>query len=117
LRSLVAPAMTSRLASPSRELRSAIGLALIAVFCQIFRNRMLLHAVGVDASIFDAVAVLIAVVALGQLPAGPGAGAGSARADPRRRGGAATAAAGVIMTVTGTVGGLIFVVWGAAGHL
>lgn len=66
-----------------------IWLVLIAVFCQIFRNWMLLHAVGVDASFFDAVAVLIAVVALGQLPAGPGAGARGRRAHPRpaRRGG------------------------------
>jgi len=84
---------------------------LIAVFCQIFRNWMVLHAVGVDASFFDAVAVLIAVVALGQLPAGPGAGAASVVLILGRHGVAAAAAAGAIMTVTGTVDGLIFVVW------
>ena len=39
-----------------------IGFVLVAVFAQIFRNWMLLHAVGVDASFFDAIAVLIAVV-------------------------------------------------------
>ncbi|MEA2424840.1 MAG: hypothetical protein QOH13_1250, partial [Thermoleophilaceae bacterium] len=43
------------------------GFVLVAVFAQIFRNWMLLHAVGVDASFFDAIAVLIALVTLGQL--------------------------------------------------
>ena len=37
-----------------------IGFVLVAVFAQIFRNWLLLHAVGVDASFFDAIAVLIA---------------------------------------------------------
>jgi uncharacterized membrane protein YbhN (UPF0104 family) len=55
-----------------------IGLVLLAVFAQIFRNWLLLHAVGVDASFFDAIAVLIAVVTLGQLPVGPSAGAAAA---------------------------------------
>jgi len=36
------------------------GFVLLAVFCQIFRNWLLLHAVDVDASFFDATAVLIA---------------------------------------------------------
>ena len=55
-----------------------VGFVLVAVFAQIFRNWMLLHAVGVDASFFDAIAVLIAVVTLGQLPVGPASA-------PRRR--------------------------------
>jgi hypothetical protein len=59
----------------------------------------------------------IAVVGLGQLPAGPGAGAAAAVLILGRHGVAAAAAAGVIMTVTGTVGGLIFVVCGTADHL
>jgi hypothetical protein len=37
-----------------------IGFVLVAVFAQIFRNWLLLDAVGVDASIFHATAVLIA---------------------------------------------------------
>src|SRR6476661_2370253 len=45
-----------------------VGLVLVAVFAQIFRNWLLLHAVGVDASFFDAIAVLIAVATLAQLP-------------------------------------------------
>ena len=50
-------------------------LVLVAVFAQIFRNWLLLHTVGVDASFFDAIAVLIAIVTLGQLPLGPSVGA------------------------------------------
>ena len=42
-----------------------IAFVLVAVFAQIFRNWLLLHAVGVYASFFDAIAVLIAVVTLG----------------------------------------------------
>jgi hypothetical protein len=65
-----------------------IAFVLMAVFAQILRNWMLLHAVGVPASFFDAIAVLIAVVALGQLPVGPGVGAGGRRPypGPPRRG-------------------------------
>jgi hypothetical protein len=54
-----------------------IAFVLVAVFAQILRN-WLLHAVGVDAPLLDAVAVLIAVVTLGQLPVGPSAGAAAA---------------------------------------
>jgi len=36
-----------------------IAFVLLAVFAQIFRNLVLLHAVGVHASLFDAIAVLI----------------------------------------------------------
>jgi hypothetical protein len=85
-----------------------LGFVLAAVFAQIFRNWLLLHAVGVDASFFDAIAVLIAVVTLGQLPVGTGAGAAAAVLILGRDGVAAAAAAGVLMTVTGTVGGVCF---------
>jgi uncharacterized membrane protein YbhN (UPF0104 family) len=51
-----------------------VGFVLVAVFAQIFRNWLLLHGVGVDASFFDAIAVLIAVVTLAQLPVGPSVG-------------------------------------------
>ena len=54
-----------------------IALVLVAVFAQIARNWLLLHAVGVDASVFDATAVLIAMVVL--------ASSRSARASARRR--------------------------------
>src|SRR5215217_2260556 len=39
-----------------------LGLVLIAVFAQIARNWLALRAIGVDASVFDAIAVLIALV-------------------------------------------------------
>jgi uncharacterized membrane protein YbhN (UPF0104 family) len=94
-----------------------IGFVLVAVFCQILRNWLLLHAVGVDASFFDAIAVLIAVVTLSQLPVGPSVGAAAAVLILGRDGVAAAAAAGVLMTVTGTVGGLCFAAWAGADRL
>ena len=94
-----------------------VGFVLIAVLAQIFRNWMLLHAVGVDASLLDAVAVLIAVVALGQLPVGPSVGAAAAVLILGSDGVAAAAAAGLLMTVTGTVGGLCFATWAGGDHL
>jgi uncharacterized membrane protein YbhN (UPF0104 family) len=94
-----------------------VGLVLVAVFAQIFRNWMLLRAVGVDASFFDAIAVLIAVVTLGQLPVGPSVGAAAAVLILGSDGVAAAAAAGVLMTVTGTIGGLCFAAWAGADRL
>jgi uncharacterized membrane protein YbhN (UPF0104 family) len=94
-----------------------VGLVLIAVFAQILRNWLLLHAVGVDASVFDAIAVLIAVVTLGQLPVGPSIGAASAVLILGHDGVAAAAAAGLLMTATGTVGGLCFAAWAGGDHL
>jgi uncharacterized membrane protein YbhN (UPF0104 family) len=94
-----------------------IGFVLVAVFAQILRNWLLLHAVGVDASLFDATAVLIAVVTLGQLPVGPSVGAAAAVLILGSQGVAAAAAAGVLMTVTGTVGGLCFAAWAGGDRL
>src|SRR6185312_13738271 len=94
-----------------------VGFVLVAVFAQILRNWLLLHAVGVDASVFDAIAVLIAVVTLGQLPVGPSVGAAAAVLILGHDGVAAAAAAGVLMTVTGTLGGLGFAAWAGADHL
>lgn len=94
-----------------------VGFVLVAVFAQIFRNWLLLDAVGVDASFFDAIAVLIAVSTLAQLPVGPSVGAAAAVLILGSDGVAAAAAAGVLMTVTGTVGGLCFAAWAGADHL
>lgn len=94
-----------------------VGFVLVAVFAQILRNWLLLHAVGVDASFFDAIAVLIAVVTLGQLPVGPSVGAAAAVLILGSDGVAAAAAAGVLMTVTGTIGGLCFAAWAGADRL
>jgi hypothetical protein len=90
-----------------------VGLVLIAIFAQIGRNWLLLHAVGVEASLFDAIAVLIAVVTLGQLPFGLSVGAAASVLILGPQGVAAAAAAGVLLTATGTVGGLMFAAWGA----
>ena len=94
-----------------------VAFVLVAVFAQIFRNWMLLHAVGVDASFFDAIAVLIALVTLSQLPVGPSVGAAAAVLILGSEGVAAAAAAGVLLTVTGTVGGFCFAAWAGADRL
>jgi uncharacterized membrane protein YbhN (UPF0104 family) len=88
-----------------------VGFVLVAVFAQILRNWLLLHAVGVDASLLDATAVLIALVTLGQLPVGPAVGAAAAVLILGSHGVAAAAAAGLLLTVTGTLGGLCFAAW------
>jgi uncharacterized membrane protein YbhN (UPF0104 family) len=103
-----------------RELRGGtlvFVFVLVAVFAQIFRNWMLLHAVGVDASFLDAIAVLIAIVSLGQLPVGPSVGAAAAVLILGSDGVAAAAAAGVLTTATGTAGGLLFAGWAGADRL
>ena len=94
-----------------------VGLVLIAVVAQILRNWLLLRAVGVDASVFDAIAVLIAVVTLGQLPVGPSVGAASAVLILGHDGVAAVAAAGLLLTATGTIGGLGFAAWAGLDRL
>jgi len=94
-----------------------VAFVLVAVFAQIFRNWLLLHAVGVDASLLDAIAVLIAVVTFSQLPIGPSVGAAAAVLILGSDGVAAAAAAGVLLTVTGTVGGLVYLSWAGADRL
>ena len=94
-----------------------VAFVFVAISAQIARNWLLLRAVGVDASVFDATAVLIAVSTLMQLPLGPGAGAAAAVLILGSNGVAEAAAAGVLMTVTGTVGGLCFAAWAGADRL
>jgi uncharacterized membrane protein YbhN (UPF0104 family) len=94
-----------------------LGLVLVAVCAQILRNWLMLHAVGVDASVFDATAVLIAMVTLSQLPIGPSVGAAAVVLILGARGVAATAAAGVPLTATGTAGALCFAAWAAVETL
>ena len=100
-----------------REGGLLIAFVLVAVFAQVFRNWILLRGVGVDASLFDAIAVLIAMVTLTQLPIGPSTGAAAAVLILGRQGVAAVAAAGVLSTVTGTIGGLTFAAWAGADRL
>jgi uncharacterized membrane protein YbhN (UPF0104 family) len=94
-----------------------IALILVATFAQIARNWLVLHAVGVDVSVFDATAVLIAQVTLAQLPLGPTTGAASTVLILGPHGVAAVAAAGVLLTATGTVGGGLFALWAVFDRL
>lgn len=91
-----------------------IALMSVAITAQILRNWLLLHAVGVDASIFDATAVLIAMATIAQLPVGPGTGAGATVLILGSEGVGAVAAAGVLLTATGTLGALLYVAVAAA---
>jgi hypothetical protein len=93
------------------------AFVFIAVLAQMARNWMLLRAVGVPASLWDAIAVLIAVVSLSQLPTGPSVGAASAVLILGSDGVGKAAAAGLLLTVTGTVGGFCFAAWAGADHL
>ncbi|MEA2312405.1 MAG: hypothetical protein QOE28_2373, partial [Solirubrobacteraceae bacterium] len=94
-----------------------VGLVLIAVVAQIARNWLALHALGVDASVFDAIAVLIALVTLSQLPLGPSVGAVAVVMILGSNGVALSAAAGVLLSATGIVGTLCFGAWALADRL
>jgi uncharacterized membrane protein YbhN (UPF0104 family) len=94
-----------------------IGLILVAVFAQIARNWIVLHALGVNASVFDATAVLITMVTISQLPVGPSVGAAAVVVILGANGVALAAAAGVLLTATGTVGAVAFLLWGGIDRL
>ena len=94
-----------------------VGFVLIAVFAQIARNWLMLHALGIDASVFDSIALLIGMVALSQLPVGPSVGAAAAVLILGADGVAIAAAAGVLLTATGTAGALGYMTWALADRL
>ena len=94
-----------------------LALVLIAVFAQIARNWLALHAIGVDASLFDAIAVLIAMVMLSLLPLGPSVGAAAVIVILGANGLALAAAAGVLLSATGMAGTLCFGGWALADRL
>ena len=91
-----------------------IAFVLLAICAQIARNWLVLHALGIHASLIDATALLIAMFTLGQLPIGPSLGAAAAVLILGSHGVAATAAAGVLLTVTATVGSLSYAGWATA---
>jgi hypothetical protein len=93
------------------------AFVFVAVLAQMVRNWMLLRAVGVHATLWDAIAVLIAVVSLSQLPTGPSVGAASAVLILGNDGVAKAAAAGVLLTATGTFGGFCFAAWAGLDQL
>ena len=92
------------------RIRVAI-FVLLALSGQIARNWLMLRASGIHASVFDATAVLIAVAALGALPVGPGVGAGAMVLILGASGVAGVSAAGVLLTMTGTIGALSYAAW------
>jgi hypothetical protein len=94
-----------------------VGLVLVAVLAQIARNYLLLRSVGVGVSLFDSIAVLIAMVTISQLPLGPSVGAAATVLILGTHGVATVAAAGVLLTATGTIGALCFAAWAAADWL
>jgi hypothetical protein len=71
----------------------------------------------VDASLMDAVAVLIVSVSLSAFPIRAGVGATATVLILGAHGVADTAAAGVLLTVTGTVGGLCYAIWACGDHI
>jgi hypothetical protein len=88
-----------------------ITFVLLAVCAQIARNWLILDAIGIHVSVFGAIALLIAMFTLGQLPIGPSVGAAAAVLILGAHGVAATAAAGVLLAITGTVGALCYAGW------
>ena len=90
-----------------------ITFALLAVCAQVLRNWLMLHAIGVHVSIFDSMALLIVMFTVGQLPIGPSTGPAATVLILGAHGVAATAAAGVLVTLTGIIGSLIFAAWAA----
>ncbi len=92
-------------------------LVIVEVVAQIARNWLILRAVGVNASVFDAIAVLIVTVSLSPLPIGPSVGATASVLILGAHGVAATTAGGVLLTVTGIVGALCFAAWACGDHL
>jgi uncharacterized membrane protein YbhN (UPF0104 family) len=91
-----------------------ILFVLFSICAQIARNWLALHALGVNISITDATALLIAMFTIGQLPIGPSLGAAATVVVLGAHGVAATAAAGVILTATGIVGSLSYAAWAVA---
>jgi hypothetical protein len=94
-----------------------IALVLLAVGAQVGRNWLVLRGIGTHASLFDSIALLIALFTLGQLPIGPSLGAAAAVLILGRHGVATAAAAGVLLTATATVGSLCYAGWAVIDRL
>jgi hypothetical protein len=88
-----------------------ISFAVAAVVAQVLRNWLMLNAIGVHISVFDSMALLIVMFTVGQLPIGPSTGPAAAVLILGSHGVAATAAAGVLLTVTGVIGSLCYASW------
>jgi uncharacterized membrane protein YbhN (UPF0104 family) len=97
--------------------RRMVALVLLAVGAQVARNWLVLRGIGVPVSPFDAIALLIAMFTLGQLPIGPSLGAAAAVLILGSHGVAAAAAAGVLLTATATIGSLCYAGWAVGDSL
>lgn len=97
-----------------RHRSTIIGLTVAAVGLQVLRNWLILRGVGVEISVFDAMALLIATAALGLLPIGPSLGMTATVLILGSSGLVATAAAGAILTGTAIVGAFVFAAWALA---
>jgi hypothetical protein len=94
-----------------------IAFTLLAVCAQVARNWLMLRAIGVNVSVFDAMALLIAMFTIGQLPIGPSIGPAAAVLILGAHGVAATAAAGVLLAVTGMTGSICYAAWAIVDRL
>jgi hypothetical protein len=86
------------------------GIAVTAVLAYVVADRR-------EEFVFDAAAVLIAMVTLSQLPVGPSVGAAAVVLILGAHGAALTAAAGVLLTATGTLGALAYAGWAGIDRL
>lgn len=91
-----------------------IAFVVLAICAQIARNWLVLRGIGVHISPLDAIALLIATFTLGQLPIGPTLGPAAAVLILGGHGVASAAAAGVLLTITATVGSLCYAAWALA---
>ncbi len=94
-----------------RSRNTIIALVIFAVSAQVARNWVVLHGIGVDVSVFDSIALLVAAAVFGLLPVGPTLGVATAVVILGANGVAVTAAAGALLTATGAVGALCFATW------
>jgi hypothetical protein len=94
-----------------------IGLVMFATGAQVARNWLLLHGLGVDVSVFDSTALLIAAAIFGLLPVGPTLGVATSVVILGANGVAVAAAAGALLTATGAVGALGFAAWALVDRL
>jgi uncharacterized membrane protein YbhN (UPF0104 family) len=107
----------SGLAVMRRDRGRMIALVLLSISAQIARNWLVLRGIGVHVSLLDAIALLIAMFTLGQLPIGPSLGAAAAVLILGAHGVATAAAAGTLLTVTATVGSLSYAAWAVGDRL
>lgn len=94
-----------------------IALVCLATGAQVVRNLVVLRGLGVDISVLDAIALLIASAVIGILPVGPTLGAATAVLILGSNGVAVVAAAGALLTATGAVGALCFAAWALVDRL